>query len=190
MKSKEASQISDKDIEAYYQNNVTKFETAEMDRIYIPKNPQPSAAFDTNLTDAEKQHLSQESERTMKAEADSLCTRAAAGEEFPKLQEEAYQVAGIKSAAPDTGIRIRRISLPPGHVSAMDLNPGQVSSVLPDPNGYVIYKLKTKNTLPLDQAREEIKATLRSQRMHEEMDGVQESVTSTLDDRYFQSGAK
>jgi hypothetical protein len=69
----------------------------------------------------------------------------------------------------------------------MDLKPGEVSSVLADPNGYVIYRVKTKDTLPLDQAREEIKATLRSQRMQEEMRSIQGSATPTLDESYFRS---
>jgi hypothetical protein len=185
----EASRISDKDIEEYYQKNIARFVTAEMDRIYVPKNPQAPVASDATLTDAERQQRSQESERTMKKEADGLYTRAAAGEDFVKLQAEAYQVAGIKSPAPNTSIRIRRISLPPDQVSAMDLNPGQVSPVLNDPNGYVIYKLETKNALPLDQVREEIRATLRSQRMRDALDDIQDSVTSTLDDGYFLPGS-
>jgi hypothetical protein len=67
----------------------------------------------------------------------------------------------------------------------MDLNPGEVSSVLADSNGYVIYWVKKKETLPLDQSREEIKATLRSQRMQDEMRGIQNSATPTLDESYF-----
>jgi len=181
----QVAQISDEDIDAYYKSKIVRFQTADMDRIYIPKNSQPPMDSDTKLTDAERQQRAQESERTMKEEADRLLARAVAGEEFHKLQAEAYQIAGIKSAPPNTSMRISRISLPPDQVSAMDLNPGQVSSVLSDPNGYVIYKLKAKNTLPLDQAREEIKATLRFQRMHKEMDEIQDSVTSTLNDGYF-----
>ena len=181
----ETSQISDKDIQEYYRKNITKFETAEMDRIYIPKVPPPPAAPDTKLTDADRQQRSHDSEQRMKEEADSLCARAAAGEEFTKLQTEAYRAAGIQSPAPNTSIKISRVSLPSYQASAFDLKPGEVSSVLTDPNGYVIYKLKTKTTLSLDQAREQIKATLRSQRTQEALDSVQDSVTSTFDESYF-----
>jgi hypothetical protein len=179
------SQISDKDIEDYYRNNTARFEKAEMDRIYVPKMRQPPAASDKTSSDADKQERSQESEQTMKAEADNLYARAVAGEEFTKLQEDAYQIAGIKSAAPNTSIGIRRTSLPPNQALVMDLKPGEISSVLADPSGYVIYKVKTKGALPLDQAREEIKATLRSQRMQDEMRGIQGSATPTLDEGYF-----
>jgi hypothetical protein len=67
----------------------------------------------------------------------------------------------------------------------MDLKPGEVSLVLADPSGYFIYRVKTKETLPLDQVREEIKATLRSQRMQDEMRGIPDSATPSLDEAYF-----
>jgi len=180
-----ASQISDKDVEDYYNTNTAKFEKAEMDRIYIPKSQQALSVSDKKLTDGDTQMHSQDSEQTMKEEADNLRARAVAGEEFTKLQADAYQVARIKSTAPNTSMVIRRISLPPNQVSAMDLSPGKVSSVLADPNGYVIYKVKTKSMLSMDQARDEIKATLRLQRTQEEMQSIEESVTPTLDESYF-----
>jgi hypothetical protein len=179
------SQISDKDLEDYYHNNIARFEKAEMDRIYVPKTQQKASASDKNLSDDDRQKRSQESEQTMKEEADNLRARAVAGEEFTKLQADAYQVAGIKSAPPNTSLGIRRSSLPPNQVSVMDLKTGEVSSVLADPNGYVIYRVKTKVTLPLDQAREEVKTTLRLQRMQEEIRGIQDSATPTLDKSYF-----
>jgi hypothetical protein len=180
-----ASQISDEDIEDYYRNNITRFEKAEIERIYVPKTQQTSSASDNNLSDAEKRERMQKSEQTMKEEADNLRAHAVGGEEFAKLQADAYEVAGIKSGAPNTSLVVRRSSLPPNHVSVMDLNPGEVSSVLADSNGYVIYWVKKKETLPLDQSREEIKATLRSQRMQDEMRGIQNSATPTLDESYF-----
>ena len=67
----------------------------------------------------------------------------------------------------------------------MDLKPGEISSVLADPNGYVIYRVKNKDALPLDQTREEIKATLRSQRMQDEMRTIVDSATPALDESYF-----
>jgi PPIC-type PPIASE domain len=179
-----ASQISEKEIEDYYQNNMARFEKVEVDRVYVPKTQQTSAS-DVKLSDADRQKRSQESEQRMKEQADNLRVRAVAGEEFTKLQADAYQVAGIKSAAPNTSMGIRRASLSPTQVSVMDLKPGEVSPVLEDPNGYVIYRVKVKNTLPIDHAREEIKATLRSLRIQDEMRNIEDSATSTLDESYF-----
>jgi hypothetical protein len=180
-----ASRISDKDIEDYYRNNTARFEKAEMDRIYVPKAQQLPSNSDKKLSDADSQKRAQESEQMMKKEADNLRARAVAGDEFIKLQAEAYQVAGIKSAAPNTSMDIRSTSLPPNQASVMDLKPGEVSSVLEDPNGYFIYMVRTKHTLPLDQARVEIKTTLRDQRMQEEMRAIEDSATPILDETYF-----
>jgi len=179
------SQISEKDIEDYYHNNIARFEKAQVDRIYVPKNQQPPSASDKKQSDADSQDRSQGSEQTIKDEADNLRARAVAGEEFTKLQADAYRVAGIRSAAPTTSMVIRRTSLPPSETSIMDLNSGEISAVLVDPNGYAIYRVKTKDALPLNQVREEIKETLRSQRMQDEMRGILDPATPTLNESYF-----
>jgi len=179
------SQISDNDIEHYYRNNTARFEKAVMDRIYIPKTQQPPAAVERKPNDRDMQRRSHDSELTMKQVADKIRARAVAGEEFAKLQADAYQVAGMKIAARETSIAIRRTSLPPNQDSVMDLKPGEVSSVLEDPNGYVIYRVKTKDRLSMDQAREEIRATLLSQRTQDELHDIEESATPALDETYF-----
>jgi hypothetical protein len=183
-----ASQIADKEIEDYYKNNPDKFEQIETNRIYVPKTQQPPAeeAKDKKLSEEEQQKRTQASEQTMKNEADKLRARAAAGEDFNKLQEEAYQVAGLKSSAPNTSMgKIRRNMLPASQASVMELKAGEVSPVISDQSGYFIYKLVSKETMPLDQAREEIKGTLRSERLQEEMKEIQASATPTLDEAYF-----
>jgi len=80
---------------------------------------------------------------------------------------------------------IRRTSLPPAQGSIMDLKVGEVSSVFADPNGYFIYKIEAKEILPLDQVRDEIIATLRTQKVQNEMRKIQESGTPLLEESYF-----
>ena len=185
-----AADISDKEIEDYYNNNKDKFEQIEANRIYIPKAQQPPAEEekdkDKKLSEEEQKKRTEASEKTMKDEADKLRARAAAGEDFSKLQAEAYQVAGLKSAAPNTSMgKMRRNMLPPAQQSVMEMKPGEISPVISDQSGYFIYKLISKDTVPVDQAREEIKGTLRSERLQEEMKSVQESATPELDEAYF-----
>lgn len=180
-----AAQISDKEIEDYYHNNTAKFEQADLDRIYIPK-AQQSPASEAKASAADQQKRTTDSEAAMKAEADKLHTRAVAGEDFTKLEAEAYQVAGIKAAAPNaTMAKVRRTALPADQASIMELKAGDVSAVIADQNGYYIYKMKSKEVLPLDQAREEIKGTLRSERIQEEMKAVQEGATPNFNESYF-----
>lgn len=183
---REASQIQDKDIEDYYRNNTASFEQAEMERIYVPKTQDSPTLSDKTLSDPDKQKQSRRAEQVMKELADRLHARAIAAEDFNKLQIEAYRVAGIKTTAGPNMGTIRRVSLPPSEGWVMDLKPGEVSSVIAAANGYFIYKVKTKETLPLDQAREEIIGILRSRRVQDERRDILESATPTFNEVYFQ----
>jgi len=184
-----ASEISEKEVDDYYKANLDHFQEADMLRIYVPKEKQEAEEDkDKKLTEEEQQKRSEESAKAMKEVADKLQARAAKGEDFNKLQEDAYQAAGIKSASPNANMgKVRRNVLPPTQTSVMDLKAGEVSPVIEDQGGFFIYKMVSKETMPIEQARDEIRGTLRSQRLQEQMRTVQESATPTLDDAYFGS---
>jgi len=67
----------------------------------------------------------------------------------------------------------------------MELKSGEISPVIEDVNGYFIYKVGEKNTLPLDQVRAEISTTLRTQRAQQYMRAAEQSATTTLNEEYF-----
>ena len=122
----------------------------------------------------------------MKKEADSLQARATAGEDFDKLQKEAYDAAGLKGTPPASNIgKLTRSEVPVNHRAVMDLKPGQVSQVLTEPNGYYVYKVVSKEVKPLDQARDEIRNTLAQQRMQDAMEKIQQSGKTQLNEAYF-----
>jgi parvulin-like peptidyl-prolyl isomerase len=180
-----AGQISDKDIEDYYHSHSGDYEEANLQRIFVPR-AQQAPASKVKLSSAAEEKRRKDSEEVMQKEADKLRARAVAGEDMSKLQEEATQLAGVKSKAPSTKMGdVRRNSLPPAHASVMDLKTGEVSPVISDQSGYYIYKVGKKETEPLDKAKEEIRGALRSQRMQEQMQAVQQSATPTLDENYF-----
>jgi len=181
----ELSLISDTDIDNYYHENLPVFEEAEMERIYIPKAQDLPASPDKTLSEADKQKQLHRTELSMKEVADNLRARAVAGGDFNSLQADAYKIAGIKTTPSASLGKIRRISLPRSQVVVMDLKPGEVSSVIEAPNGYFIYKIRNKETLPLEKAREEIKGILRSQRLQDATRTIQESATPILDEAYF-----
>ena len=182
-----AGEISDKDIEDYYHANISKFEQADLERIYIPKTQQaPESQDEKKLTEAQEQKQNEAGEKAMNAEAEKLHTQAAAGGDFAKLQEQAFQAAGIKSGSPTTSMgKMRRSMLPPDQVSVMDMKVGDVSPLITDQNGYFIYKLKSKDTIPLEQAKDEIRGTLRAERFQASMKAIQDSATPSLNEKYF-----
>jgi len=181
----EASQISDADIENYYHANTSAFEQAEIERVSVPRVQDQPAIAGKTLSETEKQEQLQRSEQVMKNQADQLHERGIRGEDFSRLQADAYKTAGINTTANPSLGKIRRVSLPKDQVWVMDLKPGEVSSVIDSPNGYVIYKLKSKEVLSLSQVREEVRGLLKSQHLQEKMQAIQESATPALNEIYF-----
>jgi hypothetical protein len=180
-----AGQISDKDIEDYYHSHDSDYQEANLQRIFVPHSQQLPASK-VKLGAAAEKKRQQDAEEVMKKEADKLRARAVAGEDFAKLQEEASQLAGIKTKAPSTKMgETRRSSLPPAHASIMDLKTGEISPLVSDQSGYYIYKVGAKEVEPLDKVKEEIRAALRTQHMQEQMQAVQQAGPPTLDESYF-----
>jgi hypothetical protein len=180
-----AGQVSDKDIEDYYHNHSADYQEADLQRILVPHS-QTLPASKIKLSSAAEAKRRKDAEEVMQKEADKLRARAVAGEDFSKLQEEAFQLAGTKTKAPSTKMgEVRRNGLPPAQASVMDLKSGEISAVISDPGGYYIYKVGAKEVEPLDKVKEEIRGTLRSQHMQEQMQAVQQSATPTLDESYF-----
>jgi parvulin-like peptidyl-prolyl isomerase len=182
-----ASQISDKDIEDYYRSNSAAYDEVSLDRIFVPKNKEmPTPATKVKLSEAETKKRQADGEAAMKTEAEALRKRAAAGEPFSKLQDEAFQFAGLKSKPPSPSMgKVRRSNLPPSHAAVMELKPGAVSALISDPSGFFIYKVGQKETVPLDTVKEEIRGTLRAQRMQDAMQTIQQSATPELNEKYF-----
>jgi hypothetical protein len=180
----DASKVPDQDIEAYYHANEGAFQQADLERVFVPRSKQIVESKDKPLDEAGKKSQ-QESEETMKKLADSLRARAAAGEDFEKLQDEAAAAADFKGKPPTKVGKVRRTSLPPDQAQIFNLKPGEASQVISTPNGYLIYKVGEKDTLPLEKVRDEIFSTLRSQRMQETLQKMQASATPQLNDKYF-----
>jgi hypothetical protein len=184
----ETAKVSDEAIEDYYRNNAPAFERASLERIFVPikkwLEPLPKdKADDTALKTREE-----EAEEAMTKEANELRIRAAAGEDFAKLQQDAYDAAGIKATAtsPDLA-KMRRASLPSAHVSAFDMKVGELSPVISDASGHYIYKLDSKELQPLDAVKEEIRSTLQNRNMQAAMQKVQESFTTEMNPEFFGS---
>jgi len=180
----DAGKISDSDLETYYTKNASAFEEATFLRIFVPANKQ-IANPKPNLKDEEVEAQQKAGQEAMKKLAATLRTRAASGEDPDKLQKEAFVAAGLKGTPPNTKMeKLRRNTLPAAHSAALELKPDQVSEVISDPSGHYIYKLLSKQTLPLDAVKQEIRNTLSAQRYRDAMQPFQGS-NAELNDAYF-----
>ena len=167
----QAAQVPEKDVEDYYQKNSRDFETADLQRIVIPPR-------------GEKDELPPQA---INKEAEALRARAAAGEDFTKLQKAAYEAAGVSgNTEPDPNLRnMRRRGLPPTHASVFDLKPGEVSAVISDATGFYIYKMESKGMVPLQTAHREIWNVLRQERARKMIESVQQPFTTEVNHAYF-----
>lgn len=193
----EASNVPDSEIDAYYKKNPEAFEQYNVDRLFVPRMKQIEAekepGNETKENEQEKeqdqkerQAKEEQGEQEMTKLAESLQARAAAGEDFMKLQKEAFATAGMKIDSPTVNLpKVRRTGLPPGHAAIFDLKPGQVSQVINDAGGHYIYKMISEEELPLDQVKSEIHNTLQSQRMRDAMDKYQNSYKVEPNEAYF-----
>jgi bifunctional DNA-binding transcriptional regulator/antitoxin component of YhaV-PrlF toxin-antitoxin module len=195
----DSAKVSDSDIEDYYKKNEASYEQATVARIFVPRTkqivnsavaPKPGAKTATDgaatvpnpsPTEAQKQAA----EEAMKKLAANLRERAAKGEDPDKLEKEAYAAAGLQGNPPTTKMeRVRRTTLPANHHEVMDLKPGDVSAVISDTNsGFYIYKMVSKETLPLEGVKVEIRNAISSQRYRDSMQAFQGNVD--LNDAYF-----
>ena len=214
----ESEKIPDADIEKYYKDNMSAFQQADMKRLFIPKEKQtesaenesedsdqaagpaksaakPEQAKATDQKSADQKKADEEAKKTadeqaMKKEAETLHTRAAAGEDFDKLQKEAFDAASIKGTPPSTSVgKLTPSEVPVSHRAVLDLKAGQVSDLITEPNGYYIYKVISKDTKPLAEARDQIRATLAQQRMQDTVQKIQESAKTDLNEKYFADAA-
>jgi hypothetical protein len=198
----QAGKIPPEEIEKYYKEHADVYEQVTIDRLFVPRTKQsgPEAQQDDEKSDklseeaqkakeAEEKTKAAESEQAMSKLAESLRSRAAAGEDFVKLQKEAFDAAGMKIDAPTVNLpNVRRTGLPPAHTVVFDLKPGEVSQVISDSGGYYIYKVNSKSEIPLDQAKTEIHSKLQNDRTRETMEKLNNSFKVETNDAYFGPG--
>jgi hypothetical protein len=199
----EADKVPDAKIEAYYKDNPEAYEQFSLDRLFIPKNKQPSAEEkeeakneakeNEKLTDEQQKAKEaadkakqEKGEQEMTALAETLRQRAVAGEDFVKLQKDAFEAAGTKVDNPTVNLpKVRRTGLPPAHASVFDLKVGEVSAVISDNGGHYIYKVVSKEVLPLDQVKEEIHTKLKGEQLKAMMDKYTNSYQAVTNEVYF-----
>lgn len=176
----EARKVPPAEEQKYYDEHKANFTEASMQRIFLPKNPPEAGA---NPPD-EKAKADREAK--LKAEADKIHAAAVAGEDFDKLQKQAYDDLGMKSTPPPTQAGVmRQNSLPPAQAKVFDLEPGKVSEPLDTPGGFYIYKLVSKKTLTLPEARAEIDRVLEGERMQQIMGRITKSMKPVFNEAYF-----
>ncbi|MGZ7063322.1 MAG: peptidylprolyl isomerase [Candidatus Angelobacter sp.] len=167
---------SDDEIAAYYKQNADKFGQTRIDRIHVPK-----------VDPTRPQDRSPEFEKKARQLAADMRERAARSEDVTSLQVEVYKTLGLKTQPPQTELSASPKPTFPANVE-QDINAlkaGEVTKVEFEPSGFNIYKVRSRNTMPLEVARAQIVREISQKNVNEALKAATSGVTSDLNEQYF-----
>jgi parvulin-like peptidyl-prolyl cis-trans isomerase-like protein len=169
----QASDVSEADAKAYYEQNPSAFEEVTLTRVFVPNT----------TTDAAKGEQPIDS----KAIADKARQQLVAGDDPDKVQKSVFEQLKNSNTPPSTKFGAkRRGSLPPAQEQKIfALKQGEVSEVIPDSIGFVIYRADTKQQLPFEQAKDEVKRKLTQQRLEDARQQISGASKADYNDAYF-----
>jgi hypothetical protein len=170
----EFAHLSDQKVQAYYDQNSAKYLEVTLQRIVIPRNPV-----------ADDKPKPNESE--WMAAAEKLRQQWVAGGDPVKLQQAAYEAAGITGAGtPDVSLGARRTgSLPADQESVFQLKAGDISQVFTDQAAGYIYKVASARQIPLSEEKASIIKVLQRQELQDKLEEISKSATPELNEQYF-----
>ncbi|HEX3155527.1 MAG TPA: peptidylprolyl isomerase [Candidatus Angelobacter sp.] len=167
---------SEDEIAAYYKQNTDKFGQTKIDRIHIPK-----------VDPTRPQDRRPEFEKKAKQLAADIRERAARGEDVTSLQVEVYKTLGLKAQPPQTELSTNPKPTFPANVE-QDINAlkaGEVTKVEFEPSGFNIYKVRSRNTMPLEAARAQIVREISQKNIDDALKAATSNVHSDLNEQYF-----
>jgi hypothetical protein len=171
------SNPSQQEIEAYYNENISKYDSFKVERIIVPSiNPSRTPAARA------------ENDKKIQQLAADIRERAARGEETQKLQEEVYKTLALPSPPKtDLGMK-RRGSLPIAiEKDILALKPGEVTKLETEMSGFNIYKLRSRDTIPVEFVKAEITRDLHQKNLEVAIKAVTGSVHPELNEQFFGS---
>lgn len=168
---------SPQEIEAYYQENASKYDSAKVTRVYIPKNiPDPKAT--TEQKDAYQKKVQQVTE--------DIQARAGKGEPMDTLQKEAYTSLAIGAAPPTTDLSLaRRGMFPPKLEQEIFAHKAGEVFRSDDGNGYMVYRVESRQPVPIESVKEEIAREVGRRKLEEKLKELTTPVHADYNEGYF-----
>jgi len=133
------------------------------------------------------QDRSPEFEKKAKQLASDIRERAARGEDVTSLQVEVYSTLGLKAQPPQTELSVnpKPTFSPSVDQDINALKAGEVTKVEVEPSGFNIYKVRSRNTIPLELARAQIVREISQKHIDDALKAATSSVHSDLNEQYF-----
>ena len=169
------------EIEAYYHQNITNYERAHLTRILVPREGTSVAHKNEGKDKFDK--------KAMEAAA-AARARAARGEDASRIQNDVYSALGLASPPPvDLGNRRRADMLPEEATEVFALKVGEISQLETELRNYAIYKVVSKEVIPLEEAKTDIAREIYQQKFKAAMKSVLEAAPAEFNDEYFGPGS-
>jgi len=169
----QADDITDADVEKYFQEHPERFVRMHLQQISVPKHKgENDESVKADPAETEEMH----------SVALKIQKEAAAGANVEKLEATAYREAH-NSSVPDVelGTPIPEEVPQEYRKLILDLQPGQVSAVTEDSHEYLIFKCVEKHTVPPAE-RKKLYGWLR---MRDSMHALRDMVQTQFNQQYF-----
>jgi hypothetical protein len=168
-----AKAVSPRDIQAYYTDNIAKFEELTMRRITLPRYNS------ANLKDEEF------AAKAAKIAGD-IHERAVKGDDMDALQKDAFDQLGVKNP-PSTHMAVvrRGIYAADQEKQLFALKPGEVTGIVEQPSALIIFKLEGRETPSLEKSTNEITRILTKQNFEKQAQAQSSSVHIEYNDQYI-----
>jgi hypothetical protein len=163
------------EIEAYYNENIAKYDSFKVERIIVPSiNPGRTPAARA------------ENDKKIQKLASDIRERASRGEETQKLQDEIYKVLNLPSP-PKTDLGMKRRGVFPVAIEKdlLALKPGEVTKLENEMSGVNIYKLRSRDTIPVEYVKAEIVRDLHQKNMEAAIKAVTGNIHPELNEQFF-----
>jgi hypothetical protein len=181
---KDAMASPEEDAEKYYAAHKSLFERFTFDRIYIPFERQ-AASPEQGSVAAPSAEGNEVQQKEMKELAERMYARALAGEDFDKLQKEAFKIAGIGTEANIKVEDLRRGDLSEVQNVIFDLQPGKISSLLTDNSGYFIYKLVSRTAPPFETVKPQVTVRMQNDKSASGIQQIEKMSEAQVNSAYF-----
>jgi parvulin-like peptidyl-prolyl isomerase len=169
----QASNVSDSEMKTYYDQNSSAFEEVTLTRVLVPR-VQPDPKSTDPAPDG-------------KAIADNARQQLMIGGDPEKIEKGIYDQLKNTNPPPSTKFGARRHgSMPaPQEEKIFAMKDGEITEVMPDPSGFVIYRVDEKKQLAFEDVKEDVKQRIVRQRMGDVREKITNASKADFNDAYF-----
>lgn len=167
----QATDVSESEMRNYYDQNPSGFEEISLTRLFVPHNP-------SDKTDASTDP---------KAIAENARQQLMIGGDPEKIEKSIYEQLKNSTPPPPTKFGKRRRGLLPvaEDQKLFSMKEDEISDVIQEPGGYVVYRVDSKREVPFEDAKNEIKQRLARQKINDVREQMTSSTKPVFNDAYF-----